>query len=119
MRVLVCGGSSFQDQAAVFRELDRLHNDQPFSLLINGGARGADYLASQWAKQCGVPLRIFKADWQQFGEQAVFVLNEHMIEQARPELVLAFSGGDVTADMVQRANVAGIKVHQPGQCGGS
>ncbi|MEQ8694464.1 MAG: DUF2493 domain-containing protein [Gammaproteobacteria bacterium] len=110
MRVLVCGGSSYQDQAAVFRELDRLHNDQPLSLVINGGARGADYLASQWAKQREVPLRVFRADWQQFGEQAVFALNEQMIAQTRPEVILAFPGGDVTADMCRRAELSSIRV---------
>ena len=110
MRVLVCGGSSYRDKAAVFDELDKLHRHQPISLIINGGARGADYSSSQWAKERGVPLRVFKADWQQFGDQAVFTLNGAMIDEARPELILAFPGGDVTADMIKRAEQAGIPV---------
>lgn len=110
MRVLVCGGSSYRDEAAVFDELDKLHKHQPISLIINGGARGADYSSNQWAKERSVPLRVFKADRQQFGEQAVFVLNGDMITEAEPELILAFPGGDVTADMVRQAEAASINV---------
>ena len=110
MKVLVCGGSSYRDKATVFDELDKLHGHHPVSLIINGGARGADYCSSQWAKESDIPLRVFKADWQQFGDQAVFVLNGAMIEEAKPELILAFPGGDVTTDMVKRAEQVGITV---------
>ncbi len=110
MRVLVCGGSSYRDKAAVFNELDRLHDDQSISLVINGGARGADYYASQWAKDRGVALSVFKADWQELGGRAVFQLNDEMLSEAPPDLVLAFPGGDVTADMIDKAEKAGIRV---------
>lgn len=110
MRVLVCGGSSYRDKAAVFDELDNLHRHQPISLIINGGAHGADYSSSQWAKERCVPLRVFKADWQQFGDQAVFLLNDEMLREAQPDLILAFPGGDVTADMIDKAENAGVRV---------
>ncbi|MEQ8165829.1 MAG: DUF2493 domain-containing protein [Alphaproteobacteria bacterium] len=110
MKVLVCGSSAFRDQIAVFRELDKLHADQAITLVINGGARGADYFSSQWAKERNVALKVFKADWKQFGDRAVFRLNGDMLTEARPELILAFPGGDVTADLIMRADHAGITV---------
>jgi YspA, cpYpsA-related SLOG family/MalK OB fold domain len=42
MRVLVCGGRSFEDREALDASLDELHRQRNFDLLIAGGARGAD-----------------------------------------------------------------------------
>jgi hypothetical protein len=110
MKVLVCGGSRFKDKAQLYRRLDALHAASPITLLINGGARGADFLASQWAKERGVPLRVYRADWKRLGENATIALNGEMLETERPDLVLACPGGPVTADMIARADAAGIDV---------
>lgn len=110
MRILVCGSSKFRDRVAMYRTLDKLHDDQSISLITNGGARGADYLSSQWAKERGVPLKVHKADWKTHGEEAVFILNGVMLSEMPPDKVLAFPGGDVTADMVRLADQAGIEV---------
>ena len=37
-----------------------------------------------------------------------------MIGEALPELVIAFPGGDGTADMVERAKAAGIEIIEAG-----
>jgi hypothetical protein len=113
MRVLVCGGSRFKDKDALYRELDEVHENGPISLIINGGARGADYFASQWAKERDVPLRVFKADWKNLGQKAVFALNNDMLKESQPGLVIAFPGGDVTKDMIQIAISVGIEIIEP------
>src|SRR5882762_85517 len=38
-KVLVCGGKDFDDRAAVYAKLDRLHRDRPFGAVIAGGSR--------------------------------------------------------------------------------
>ena len=113
MRVLVCGGSAFKDKKSLYRKLDEVHENGHISLIINGGARGADYFSSQWAKERNVPLRIFKADWKNLGQKAVFALNNDMLSEAQPDVVIAFPGGDVTEDMIRMANSAGVKVIKP------
>jgi hypothetical protein len=55
MRVLVCGGRQFGDRDMLRAALDRLSKDRGFSLVISGGARGADTLAEEWAKAVGLP----------------------------------------------------------------
>ena len=50
MRVLCCGGREFLDREMLAATLDRLHQERAFSLVIAGGARGADTLAEEWAK---------------------------------------------------------------------
>ncbi len=55
VRVLVCGGRQFEDRDTLNAALDKLHLARGFTLLIAGGARGADSLAEAWAKAAGVP----------------------------------------------------------------
>jgi YspA, cpYpsA-related SLOG family len=66
-KVLVCGGRDFDDRATVYAKLDRLHADRPFGAMIAGGARGADTLAVEWAKNRGVPFDVYMADWEGLG----------------------------------------------------
>jgi hypothetical protein len=54
MRVLVCGGRDFDNRAMLNAALDRLHAERVFSLVIAGGARGADTLAEDWANARGI-----------------------------------------------------------------
>lgn len=94
----------------MYRTLDELHANEGISLIINGGARGADYLSSRWAKEHDIPLKTFKADWKTHGQVSVFVLNEGMLSESTPDMVLAFPGGDVTEDLVRQAKRNGIEV---------
>jgi len=110
MKVLVCGGSRYQDRQARFAALDRLHADHTITQILNGGARGADYLASAWAKERGIDLKVYKADHWNTGLRAFTILNAHMLDTGKPDLVLAFPGGAVTDDLCKRAKSAGIKV---------
>jgi len=49
MKVIVCGGRDFKSQAQVWRELDRLHAEVGITELMQGGARGVDTFAAEWA----------------------------------------------------------------------
>lgn len=59
-RVLVCGGRDFADRGALHLALDRLHASLGFSVVIAGGARGADTLAAEWAGERGIPIEILR-----------------------------------------------------------
>lgn len=110
MRVLVCGGRRYLDRERVFLELDDLHLQQPITLVIHGGAKGADRSAEAWAMSRGVPWRRFLADFATLGKAAGPLRNARMIAEGKPDLVLAFPGNRGTADMVRKAFSAGIPV---------
>ncbi|WP_245576775.1 SLOG family protein [Kaistia adipata] len=82
------------------------------SEVISGMATGADTLAAEWAERFGFPLRKFPADWKAHGRAAGPIRNQRMIDEGRPDLVIAFPGGRGTADMVRRAKAAGIEVRE-------
>lgn len=110
MRVLVCGGRNYNDRRSVYAFMDAHHAEQPIKLLIAGGARGADNLAADWAVYRQVPKRIFPAQWEQYGKRAGPMRNQQMLEEGKPDLVIAFPGGRGTADMIRRATAAGVPV---------
>lgn len=112
MKVIVCGGRDFADRERVCKVLDFLHNDRAITLLIHGGARGADALAADWASSRGIPTQAFPADWKRHGRGAGPKRNQQMAE-AGADLCVAFPGGTGTADMCKRAAAAGIEVVRP------
>lgn len=123
MRVLVCGGRDYADKAKVDAVLDEL---QP-ATVIEGGASGADRLAKSWCDAQGgaVEHLQFAADWgnitrpgaivrvkngRRYDAAAGSVRNQRMLDEGKPDLVVAFPGGTGTADMVRRAKRAGVQV---------
>lgn len=110
MRVLVCGGRNFQAFEFVYETLDEIHGDGDIDTIIEGGARGADEWARIWAREASVKLITVPADWDSQGKAAGPIRNQRMVDDFKPDLVVAFPGGRGTADMVRRAKAAGIKV---------
>jgi hypothetical protein len=119
MRVLVCGGRNFRNSGAVFDALDDIDKARPISVIIEGGQRkyemgrivgGADFWAFKWANsRCRRKLR-FRAEWREYGRAAGPMRNQRMLDEGKPDMVVAFPGGDGTADMVARARAAAIEV---------
>jgi len=121
MRVLVCGGRDYADRQRVFEELyDTLpritHDDGnwlPVGTIIHGDCRsGADLWADEFAVVNWTGLEVYPADWNAHGKAAGPIRNQRMIDEGKPDLVLAFPGGRGTADMVRRAREAGIEVRE-------
>ena len=110
MRVLVCGGRDYQDAARVSQVLQIGHEKYKYSAVIEGGAKGADAWAAMWARSHGLPVVTFPADWGRDGKAAGPKRNQRMIDEGKPDMVIAFPGGRGTADMVRRAKAAGVKV---------
>ena len=114
MRILVCGGRNYADREAVFRALDEVCIDNPDCAVtvIQGGADGADALAREWCNARAIPCLNVPADWKAHGRAAGPLRNQRMLTY-KPHLVIAFPGGRGTADMVRRAEIAGIEVRKP------
>jgi hypothetical protein len=113
MKVLVCGGRDFNDALTLGSWLGGIHKKQGIDLLIEGGARGADYMARKFAEWQGIPVKTFTADWERHGKAAGPIRNKQMLDEGKPDLVVAFEGGRGTANMVQQARAAGVKVLIP------
>ena len=108
MRVLVCGGRDYADKPTLNRVLNEIHNNYRITAIIEGDASGTDRLAGIWARLHNVPNLKFPARWHVHGRAAGPIRNKQMLDEGKPDLVIAFPGGKGTANMVKQAERAGV-----------
>lgn len=112
MKLLVAGGRDYNREQHAFTILDLIHvfgNLGPVSLVIHGASKGADTLASQWAKKRGIEQAAFPADWETYGKFAGPRRNGEMMAM-KPDLGLLFPGGRGTSDCRHKLTAAGFLV---------
>lgn len=114
MKVLVCGGRDFDDMEQLENCLYDIHiNEGPITLLIHGGASGADDMGGDWARQLQINCLCVPAKWGLHARAAGPIRNSEMLA-LNPDLVVAFPGGKGTADMVAKAKASNVKVIEVG-----
>lgn len=110
-RICVCGGRDYNNKDRVFAVLDNALSVFSEIHIMNGAARGADKLSSEWANQRGISLLEVPADWVQHKRAAGPIRNREMLKHGF-DLLIAFPGGNGTADMVKITKTAGIDVYE-------
>jgi hypothetical protein len=58
-------------------------------VIIHGGAKGADTLADQWAITNWVKIEEYKPNWEKHGKAAGPIRNKQMLDEGKPDLVIA------------------------------
>ena len=122
MQIIVTGGRDYQDMIKLSEVLDKLGA----TLIIQGGATGADSLALEYAKSKGLPYITYEADWDdlsqpdarikytRFGKpydaQAGHRRNYKMLSENKTATVVAFPGGAGTRNCVMSAKKLGMKI---------
>lgn len=108
MRIVVTGGRAYGNKEQVLVTLDAHAPTE----IAHGGARGADQLADQWAKARHVPCTVYAADWKVQGVSAGVLRNLRMLDEFKPDMVVAFPGGRGTAHCIEAAQHRDIMVQQ-------
>lgn len=123
MRVIVCGSRDYNRITPMYPLLNGL--SQPLISLgfefvvISGAANGADSLAADWAERTiGATSLEFPAQWNVYGKRAGYIRNQQMLDEGKPDLVVAFYGllpvdrplSKGTAMMCDIAREAGVEV---------
>jgi hypothetical protein len=116
MRVLVCGGRDYEDYEGFKYILDGLldlMNNLGETVLIHGGAKGADSMCDKYAKErFDITVERYPAQWIEYGKAAGFIRNKQMLVEGKPDCVFAFPGGKGTDNMIQQALKAKVKILQ-------
>ena len=110
MRIIVCGGRDYRDANSLQAFLDEIHTQTPVECVIHGASRGADLLAENWARAREIEYVGVPAKWGDFGRKAGPMRNSYMLRFHKPDLVVAFPGGNGTTDMTTKARDAGVRV---------
>lgn len=108
MRILVCGGRDFSDSNLVSKVLNEYQSHNP--TIIHGAAKGADSLANYWAYENDCDVIAYPANWDKYGKRAGYIRNTQMLNEGKPDLVIAFPGGKGTQMMINLAEAANVPV---------
>lgn len=108
MIVVVCGSRSWTSVGLVEH---RLRDFAPDTVIVHGGAKGADSIAGAAATRRGLHTAVVRPLWSTFGNRAGHVRNTAMLS-LRPDLVVAFWDGrsNGTRGTIEEADRRGIRV---------
>jgi hypothetical protein len=107
IKVIVAGGRYFGDYGLVEKHLASLPAG---SVIVSGGATGADSLGERFANENGFDIVRFPAEWDKYGKRAGYLRNKQMAEYGT--CLLAFWDGKSrgTKMMISLAKEQGIPV---------
>lgn len=112
MKILICGGRDFDDDDLFSDEMAKLWRVYGNFEIISGMARGADMMAARYGWENNHKVHEFPADWNKHGRAAGPIRNQQMLDEGKPDLVVAFPGGKGTAHMIRIAKAAGVEVDE-------
>ena len=88
----IVGSRNFDDYELLLTKVDKLVPLHKITMIVSGGAQGADSLGEKYAKNNNIPIKIFKPDWKKFGRSAGIIRNKDIISAA--DVVIAFWDGE-------------------------
>ena len=111
MKVLICGSRNFSDKQLIRSVIMQLPKD---TVIIQGGARGADHMAKLYALERGMIVEEYLPNWDELGKKAGPLRNQEMIDKGHPDKVIAFfydmENSKGTWDMIRRSEKANIPI---------
>lgn len=115
MKILVAGSRTFDDFSLLEKTLNRFTKkvNKKDLIVMHGGAKGADSLASRWCDKNFVTYKIYRPDYSKYPpKRAPLMRNQEMVNEENIDLVIAFWDGVSrgTQDLIDRAEAKGLKV---------
>lgn len=121
---LIAGGRDFRDRTWMTDHIEYLIGRDAQAgretVIVEGGARGADSLARLVAQEHGLQVVEFEAEWDRYGKSAGYRRNEQMARflkhcqrKGHTVSVVLFPGGRGTGHMRDIAKSFGLPVFGP------
>jgi hypothetical protein len=107
--MIVCGSRDWEDRETIYKTLAEFPKDWT---VIHGDCRGADRIAGAAAIHLGMTVEIYPAQWKIFGRKAGPIRNRQMLDEGKPDMVLAFhhdyKSSSGTKNMIKQASEQGL-----------
>jgi hypothetical protein len=100
----------YANRNRIFEVLSALHRERGIEVILHGAASGADLLSVAWADKNGLPAIGFPANWAKDGKLAGQRRNQKIISEGHPHLLVAFPGGNGTAEMIRFAKSERLEI---------
>jgi hypothetical protein len=107
---LIIAGSRYLTNVKYLDMIDDLikQNNLDPKEIVSGTARGIDTLGEIWARENGVPVVRFPADWNTYGKAAGLIRNSQMAEYGTALLVIRLEHSKGSRSMLECATRAGL-----------
>lgn len=114
-KIIVAGPRDYVDKEYIYQILDMYINMLYLKVtdnveIVEGGARGVDSIARDYAKDYQLYHKQFPADWGRNGRSAGPIRNQQMAEYA-DVLIAFYNGSRGTSNMIKQAMENGLSVH--------
>ena len=121
LRIIIAGSRDFNDYELLKKSAIEIITKKTIlpdlTRIVSGCARGADTLGERFAKEFGLEVKKFPADWDGLGKRAGYVRNAEMakfaVEDDNDGMLIAFWDGQSTGTkhMIDLAKRYGLEVH--------
>lgn len=93
IKIIIAGTRTFSDYTflcnIIYTTLNKYVYSKGFNkeriVILCGKAQGADTLGEKYAKEHGISIKYFPADWNTYGKSAGYIRNKQMAEYASSE----------------------------------
>lgn len=115
-KIIICGGRDFTNYSILEYVVDKVICNSRVEI-VSGHAQGTDTLGELYAKNHGLPIKVFPADWTKYGKSAGPIRNKQMVDYIKDNKdnkVVAFVGPNSigTKNTISLARKNGIDVIQ-------
>lgn len=132
MKVIIAGDRECSDYEIIERAVEQAGFE--ITEVVSGGARGIDRTGEEWAKKNCIPIKLFKAEWdnlkqdgavvktkknpwtkalEKYNANAGFYRNEQMAKYADALIAIQPHGPtNGTQNMIKMAKKEGLKIHE-------
>ena len=106
MKVIIAGSRGITDYTVLQSAIAQT-DFLPITEVVSGCARGVDTLGERWAKENGIPVSSFPANWARFGRGAGKFRNADMADYCDAAIILWDGESKGTLDMIDKMRRAG------------
>lgn len=113
MKLLITGSRKYDDFEKMNQVIKHLAKvtDSKITMLLHGGAKGADTLAQKWADENGIKTHVIKPNYEKHGKVAPLIRNKELVKLA--DITLAFYSDDKRTGGTGHTATETIKTEKP------
>lgn len=108
-RVIIAGSRKYEDYQILSNIVEFCLKRKENVVILSGGARGADRLGERYARENGLPLEKWPANWR-YGKHAGKLRNAQMAEAAHALIAFWDGHSPGTKHMIETAKEKGLAV---------
>lgn len=106
MKVVIAGSRGIEDYNLLIKLIK--FTNLNITEVVSGGARGVDKLGEKYAKENNIPVKLFEANWGDFGKRAGVIRNREMARYAEALIYLWDGKSSGTKNMIEEARIRGL-----------